>query len=75
MTEAQESRDLWASSSSAWIENVRKGDPNRTHLLDAPMLRLAGDVCGLTVLDVGCGEGRFCRMLSERGARRERVWS
>lgn len=33
------------------------------------MLSECGDVDGLTVLDAGCGEGRFCRMLAERGAR------
>jgi ubiquinone/menaquinone biosynthesis C-methylase UbiE len=32
------------------------------------MLRLAGNVEGTRVIDVGCGEGRFCRMLGERGA-------
>jgi SAM-dependent methyltransferase len=32
------------------------------------MLRLCGDVRGLRVIDLGCGEGRFCRMLSARGA-------
>ncbi len=37
-------------------------------MLDPLMLRLCGDVEGARVLDVGCGEGRFCRMLSERGA-------
>lgn len=32
------------------------------------MLSLAADVGGLRTLDVGCGEGRFSRMLAERGA-------
>ena len=32
------------------------------------MLEACGDVRGLKVLDCGCGEGRFCRMLVERGA-------
>jgi ubiquinone/menaquinone biosynthesis C-methylase UbiE len=32
------------------------------------MLDLAGDVVGKAALDVGCGEGRFCRMLASRGA-------
>ena len=32
------------------------------------MLAACGDVRGLKVLDSGCGEGRFCRMLRERGA-------
>jgi SAM-dependent methyltransferase len=38
-------------------------------LLDGVMLGLCGEVRGLDVLDAGCGEGRFCRMLAERGAR------
>lgn len=33
-----------------------------------PMLAACGDVRGLQVIDSGCGEGRFCRMLIERGA-------
>lgn len=37
-------------------------------MLDPLMLRLCGDVAGTRVLDVGCGEGRFCRMLAKRGA-------
>jgi 2-polyprenyl-3-methyl-5-hydroxy-6-metoxy-1,4-benzoquinol methylase len=31
------------------------------------MLEAWGDVRGLRVLDCGCGEGRFCRMLVGRG--------
>lgn len=58
----------WNSSAEAWIRFVDSGDPNRTHLLDPVMLKLCGEVRGKSVLDVGCGEGRFCRMLAERGA-------
>jgi ubiquinone/menaquinone biosynthesis C-methylase UbiE len=32
------------------------------------MIEACGDVRGLRVLDCGCGEGRFCRMLVDRGA-------
>ena len=32
------------------------------------MIEACGDVRGLRVLDCGCGEGRFCRMLLDRGA-------
>jgi ubiquinone/menaquinone biosynthesis C-methylase UbiE len=32
------------------------------------MLEACGDVTGFRVLDCGCGEGRFCRILSDRGA-------
>lgn len=58
----------WESSAEAWIRSVDEGDINRDHLLDPVMLELCGEVAGRAVLDVGCGEGRFCRMLAERGA-------
>jgi SAM-dependent methyltransferase len=48
---------------------VRTGtDHSRVYLLDPAHLKLVGDVSGLRVLDAGCGEGRFARMLAERGA-------
>lgn len=59
----------WAHSAAAWLEWIDRGDPSREILLDPVMLRLCGEVRGRRVLDVGCGEGRFCRMLAERGAR------
>jgi ubiquinone/menaquinone biosynthesis C-methylase UbiE len=58
----------WVESAPAYIEFQDRGDPNRTLLLDPVMLRLCGEVAGKRVLDLGCGDGRFCRMLSERGA-------
>ncbi len=59
----------WEELAAAWIRDVRGGaDLNRAGLLDRPMLEACGEVAGLRVLDCGCGEGRFCRMLVERGA-------
>lgn len=55
-------------SAEAWTAFVDQGDPNRTHLLDPLMLELCGEVGDLSVLDLGSGEGRFARMLAERGA-------
>jgi len=61
-------QQLWEASAPAWIALMESGDANRTVLLDPVMLRLAGYFRGLQVCEVGCGEGRFCRMLAERGA-------
>ena len=60
--------DHWNASAQAWIEHLALGDINREAVLDPAMLALGGDVRGKKVCDVGCGEGRFCRMLRERGA-------
>ena len=64
-----ETAPSWEKSAPGWIESIDAGERNRTRLLDEPMLRLAGDVRGRDAVDVGCGEGRFCRMLAARGAR------
>ncbi len=60
----------WEALSRPWIRETRHGkNPTRTGLLDRPMIVACGDVTGKRVLDCGCGEGRFCRMMAERGAR------
>jgi SAM-dependent methyltransferase len=62
-------REEWRQLAPAWIEEAREGaNPTRNGLLDRPMIEACGDVRGLKVLDCGCGEGRFCRMLLDRGA-------
>lgn len=64
-----ELRREWNELAPAWIREAREGlNPTRTGLLDRPMLQACGDVAGLRIVDCGCGEGRFCRMLAERGA-------
>lgn len=52
----------------AWAAFVDGVDTNREFVLDPVMIERCGDVRGLRVLDVGCGEGRFCRKLYELGA-------
>lgn len=44
------------------------GDFVKRHLVNPELLRLLGDVRGRRVLDAGCGNGYFSRMLAERGA-------
>lgn len=43
------------------------GDFSREHILDAPMLDRVRAAGRGRLLDIGCGEGRFCRMLRDRG--------
>ncbi|MEI6418471.1 MAG: methyltransferase domain-containing protein [Sphingomonadales bacterium] len=58
----------WDASAQAWIAvQGDAGDFGRRHVLDAPMLALVDRYAPRNVLDVGCGEGRFCRMLAAQG--------
>jgi hypothetical protein len=54
----------WAESAAAWITDIgEEGDYGRACVLDRPMLERIHGRRFATALDVGCGEGRFCRML------------
>jgi 2-polyprenyl-3-methyl-5-hydroxy-6-metoxy-1,4-benzoquinol methylase len=64
----QELVQQWRILSSNWIKESRGRNPTRNGLLDKPMLDACGDVSGLRVLDCGCGEGRFSRIMVSRGA-------
>lgn len=58
----------WDESAEAWIASMgESGDFSRAHVLDKPMLQRVrlGDFT--SALDVGCGEGRFSRMLRGLG--------
>lgn len=58
----------WEESAAAWISTLgAEGDFSRRFILDAPMLERAQRSGAGNVLDVGCGEGRFCRLLAARG--------
>jgi len=59
----------WEAFAREWIARCEeRRDEAREGILDDWMLELCGDVAGLRVIDLGCGEGRFCRMLAQRGA-------
>lgn len=63
----QHEENGWDASAEAWIRDMDAGSAARVHLLDPVMLELCAARPGLRALDVGCGEGRFSRMLRERG--------
>jgi len=57
-------------SAQAGIADVgHTGDYGRQFVLDAPMMARVATGSFTEALDVGCGEGRFCRMLQARGIR------
>jgi SAM-dependent methyltransferase len=61
----------WKTSAQAWIADMGdQGDYGRRYVLyvlDAPMTDRLRRVGGGRALDVGCGEGRFCRILRSEG--------
>lgn len=58
----------WEASAAAWIADMGEhGDFGRRYVLDPVMLPLALAGAPCSALDVGCGEGRFCRMLQAHG--------
>jgi SAM-dependent methyltransferase len=70
VTEGDGLQGEWEAFSAEWIaRSEAHADVAREGLLDEWMLDLIGDVSDADVIDLGCGEGRFCRMLAARGAR------
>lgn len=60
--------DGWDTSAAAWTASLGdSGDFGRARVLDRPMLARVTGRGFASALDVGCGEGRFCRMLRSIG--------
>ena len=55
----------WTDAAQDWID---ADQAVRTGMLDRWMLDSLGDVGGKSAIDIGCGEGRFSRLLSRLGA-------
>lgn len=62
--------DGWNESAEAWIASLGDdGDWSRRHVLDPVMRERVKLGSYRTALDIGCGEGRFCRAMSGFGIR------
>ncbi|MDF1791890.1 MAG: class I SAM-dependent methyltransferase [Thalassobaculaceae bacterium] len=60
--------DGWTESADAWIaEQGQTGDRSRQFILDARMVACARVLAPGHALDIGCGEGRFCRVMRDLG--------
>ena len=58
----------WDASAAAWITDMETGgDFGRLHIVDGPMIARVVGRGFRTALDIGCGEGRFCRTLRQLG--------
>ena len=58
----------WEASAPAWIAAMgARGDFARKYILDPPLAVRIGQGGFYRALDVGCGEGRCCRMLRSMG--------
>jgi len=60
--------DGWNDSAAAWIAATGdRGDWGRAHVMDPAMLARIEGRGFRDALDVGCGEGRFCRAMQRHG--------
>lgn len=57
----------WDAIADDWVAHADEND-YRNFFLMPLTLELLGDVRGLRILDLGCGEGGYSRKLAERGA-------
>ena len=65
-----DTRRAWDRGAEFWPDFVRSGaDYYRVEVHGPALLEACGEVAGLRVLDLGCGEGYFARLLAKAGAR------
>jgi len=63
------SLEMWQNSAQNWISHQgESGDYARRVVLDPALETILPELHGKTVLDLGCGEGRYARTLKSKGA-------
>ncbi|WP_455662819.1 class I SAM-dependent methyltransferase [Pradoshia sp.] len=66
----EEAIKRWDAFADTYAKNhAEQGDPHKEVFLNPAFLSLMGDIHKKNVLDAGCGEGYFSRILSKSGAR------
>ncbi len=70
MNEAQEAISRWENYAEEFTGRFLNplGDLSRIEILNPALLNLLGDVKGKVILDAGCGDGYFSRILAQQGA-------
>lgn len=58
----------WNNLGEEWFELAQTGE-SRMHFIMPKMLEYIGNVDGLKILDLGCGEGGYSRELAKRNAK------
>jgi len=59
----------WNTNAGWWDQTVGEGNATQREVVGPATERLLGDVRGLRILDVACGNGHFARRLADLGAR------
>jgi 2-polyprenyl-3-methyl-5-hydroxy-6-metoxy-1,4-benzoquinol methylase len=63
-----ESRTAWDENAEWWDDKIGDGNDFQCELIEPATERLLRVSPGETILDVGCGSGRFARRMAELGA-------
>lgn len=58
----------WENAAKEWLTSIEE-NISRNHVLIPKTMEILGDIAGKKVLDLGCGEGGYSRLLSEKGAK------
>lgn len=67
---SEDARRAWETGAEAWNQFVRSGaDYYRTEVHGPGLVEACGQVTGLQVLDLGCGQGWLSRQLAHGGGR------
>ncbi|MCK5128836.1 MAG: methyltransferase domain-containing protein [Clostridiales bacterium] len=57
----------WDNVSNQWIDSL-EGNHYRNDILVPETLKMLGEIKDKKVIDIGCGEGGYSRLLAEKGA-------